>query len=239
MKKLAKRLLESIAAASDYVEKRKRSFSSKSRNLHFVLWERAVLSSAIYVEEHIQEALVFKFRKDIHLHTIALLKEKYQSGVGLEFGVFEGRTINLFSKALPSFHFYGFDSCIGLKEDWVGHSLSKGSFSLNGRLPTVNPNVELRQGWFDESLPAFIAENGLDDVHLVHIDGDTFEAAETVLQALGGKLKPGTLILFDEYLGYPNWQNGEHKALIEASKAFGFKYRYLGFTTYQALIEIV
>lgn len=46
-------------------------------------------------------------------------------------------------------------------------------------------------------------------------------------------------ILFDELIGYPNWQNGEFMALGEAKEKFSFNYRFLAFSSEQALIEIV
>lgn len=186
-----------------------------------------------------QDALVFKTRKEIHLYTVKLLNQESEVGIGLEFGVFRGRTINLFSGMLPKYRFFGFDSFVGLKEDWAGHSLPRGSFSQGGVLPRVNSNVELLQGWFDETLPVFVTENEIKDVRFIHIDGDTYEAAKVVLDTLASQLKPGTLILFDEYLGYPNWKNGEHKALIEAKEKFGLRIKYRAFTTYQSLVEIL
>jgi hypothetical protein len=52
-------------------------------------------------------------------------------------------------------------------------------------------------------------------------------------------LKPGVLVLFDDYLAYPNWKNGEFLAWQEFCSQNSIKYRYLGFATEQALIEII
>ena len=93
-------------------------------------------------------------------------------------------------------------------------------------------------GWFDEILPEYIEENGIFDLRFIHIDCDTYEGAVAVFNELGDKLKPGMLILFDELLGYPNWQNGEFKALHEAQSKNGFSFRYRAFCSHQALIEI-
>lgn len=85
----------------------------------------------------------------------------------------------------------------------------------------------------------FVTEDEIGDVRFIHIDGDTYEAAKVVLYTLASQLKPGALILFDEYLGYPNWKNGENKALVEAKEKFGLKIRYRAFTTYQSLVEVL
>jgi hypothetical protein len=49
---------------------------------------------------------------------------------------------------------------------------------------------------------------------------------------------PGTIILFDEYFNYPNWEQHEYKALQEFVKARGIAYRYLAFARQQVAIRI-
>ena len=44
------------------------------------------------------------------------------------------------------------------------------------------------------------------------------------------------MILLDEHHGYPNWQNGEFKALNEVLGPD--EYRYLAFSAQQAVIRI-
>ena len=214
---------------------------SPSRNVQNVLWERAVTQSVDFVEKHINDSLVFENKKQIHNYTIELINQKKLKGKCLEFGVASGASIQYFSKNLSNLNFYGFDSFIGLKEDWAGHSVSKGAFSQGGVLPKVNSNVKLIKGWFDETLPIFVSENisDLKNISLIHIDGDTYEAAVEVFNHLSAYFNPGTLILFDELIGYPNWQNGEFKALLEAKEKYKFDFKYKAFSTHEALIEIV
>ena len=157
----------------------------------------------------------------------------------MEFGVAGGTSINCLSNLLTSYSFVGFDSFIGLKEDWVGHHATKGAYSQNGVLPKVNSNVILVAGWFDETIPTYIEKNGIANLKFIHIDCDTYEAAIAVFNELGDYLHPGMLILFDELLGYPNWQNGEFKALHEAQHKYGFNFKYRAFSSEQALIEII
>ncbi len=40
---------------------------------------------------------------------------------------------------------------------------------------------------------------------------------------------PGTVIVFDEHLNYPGWQNHKHKAFKELCGAQQVKYRYVSF----------
>ena len=47
----------------------------------------------------------------------------------LEFGVFSGTSINFFSQKINK-NIYGFDSFEGLREDWLGTTVTKGTFDL-------------------------------------------------------------------------------------------------------------
>jgi len=44
---------------------------------------------------------------------------------------------------------------------------------------------------------------------------------------LNENIVKGTVIVFDEYLGYPGWQNGEYKAFVEFSKKYKKNFKYL------------
>jgi hypothetical protein len=51
----------------------------------------------------------------------------------------------------------------------------------------------------------------------------------TVLRTLSPRLKPGAVLVFDEYFNYPNWQRHEWRAFQEFVRDAGMSYRYLGF----------
>jgi hypothetical protein len=59
------------------------------------------------------------------------------SGLLAEFGVWEGYSINFFSRKRPNWKCYGLDSFYGLEEAWVGNNWEKGAFSVDGLLPFV------------------------------------------------------------------------------------------------------
>ena len=238
MKRLIRKLFRLINKIDENLGAQRMRRSPK-RNLHNILWERAIAQSADFVEPHLGNVLIFESKPLMWNYAAMVLDEVERDGLCMEFGVAGGRSINWISNLLPSYKFVGFDSFIGLKEDWVGHHATKGAFSQNGVLPKVNSNVTLVEGWFDETIPKYIEKNDITNLRFIHIDGDTYEAACAVFNELGDYLQPGMLILFDELLGYPNWQNGEFKALNEAQNKYGFKYRYRAFSSEQALIEII
>jgi hypothetical protein len=163
-------------------------------------------------------------------------------GLYLEFGVFEGRSINHIARAARTPQgtrpqVYGFDSFEGLKEDWRGNQLGKGAFDRGGRMPQVETNVTLVKGWFDQTLPNFLAEHS-GPVAYLHIDSDTFEAARTVLSLLGDRIVPGTIVVFDEYFGYRGWKEGEHRAWVELAQTRNVTYEYIAFTATQVAVKV-
>lgn len=152
-------------------------------------------------------------------------------GLWLEFGVWMGATIDILAKKTDPNKVYGFDSFEGLPEDWVkspGEILSAGHFKTN-RLPKVAKNVELIAGWFDQTLDGFLLEH-TQQVAVLHIDSDLYSSAKTVLSKLANRLVPGTIILFDELLGYPMFYLHEMKAWLETVQDYGFTYQYLAYT---------
>lgn len=155
-------------------------------------------------------------------------------GTCAEFGVNEGESINYLAKRLPEI--YGFDSFEGLKEDWKG-VFAQGHFDRKGKLPRVAKNVHLVKGWFDETLPGFLKQHH-GPFSFVHIDSDTYEAADTILTLLGPQFAVGTVILFDEFFGYRRWELGEFKAWNDYVERTGTEYEYLAFTSQRVAIQI-
>ena len=121
----------------------------------------------------------------------------------LEFGVFEGYSINFFSKL--NVHsdscFYGFDSFEGLPEDW-NRRQRKGCFDVSGKLPPTNDvRIKFVKGWFQNTLPSFLSKNEISDNLVVHYDADIYSATLFVMMELD-KLKKPYIAIFDEFTGH-------------------------------------
>jgi hypothetical protein len=145
----------------------------------------------------------------------------------LEFGVFSGRSINHIASQCKT-QVFGFDSFEGLPERWRD-GFPRGTFRVP-HPPRVRPNVTLVKGWFDESLPGFLANHdGM--VGLLHVDCDLYSSTNTVLTALADRIGVGCVIVFDEYFNYPGWENGEYRAFQEFIARTGLKYEYLVFNS--------
>jgi hypothetical protein len=72
------------------------------------------------------------------------------------------------------------------------------------------------------------------------VDCDLYGSTRTVLQALGGWVRPGSILVFDEYFMGEDWRSHEYRAFREAVGAFGwqFEYRALSVLTRQAVVEV-
>lgn len=215
------------------------TFKTQQNSVPEILLLKAVQESAVFAEENMKDAMMFFDHPGIWNFCINKINASSLQGHFLEFGVFQGKSINYFSSKLPQKKFYGFDSFEGLQEDWTGWALQKGAFDLGGKLPAVNSNVTLIKGWFDSTLPKFLSDNTVENIQWLHIDSDTYEAAKTVFELLENRIKPGTLILFDEFFGYRGWQIGEYKAFNEFIAKTNLKYKFLAFAKCQVLVEII
>jgi hypothetical protein len=151
-----------------------------------------------------------------------------QGGMALEFGVFEGRSLAVIAEARKGREVYGFDSFQGLPEDYRPH-VRQGAFALD-RLPQVE-GAELEVGWFDDTLPNFL-ETHPGPVDFLHVDGDLYSSAVTVLSLVGPRLLAGSIVIFDEYFNYPGWDlGGEFRAWQEYLERTGARVEYEAYTS--------
>lgn len=133
-------------------------------------------------------------------------------GMTLECGVYFGRSLRLIA-ARTAGPVHGFDSFQGLPEAWNA-SEGSGAYSTAGRLPQVAANVTLHTGWFEDTLPPFFASCS-DPIRLLHIDCDLYSSTRTVLEHAGNRLVPGSVVVFDDLLGYPGYEQHELRAFEE------------------------
>lgn len=203
-----------------------------------ILIERARLDSAEFLEKKLDSAVLFKSISGIRNYAINNIDDE---GLVLEFGVFRGNSITKFAKALSARGddrtIVGFDSFEGLEENWSGVvGVTKTTFSTQGKMPAVPDNVRLIKGWVQDTLPDFLASTADEPIAFIHCDMDTYTPTQFVLKQLKDRCKSGTIILFDELYGYPNWRNHEYRALTELFKES--QYEFVAFTDLQCIIRI-
>jgi tetratricopeptide (TPR) repeat protein len=141
-------------------------------------------------------------------------------GLVLEFGVRRGTSLDHIAAAAGQ-EVHGFDSFEGLPEGWV--NAPAGVLTTGLQLPEVRPNARLHVGWFDDSLPPFLAAHS-EPVRFVNIDSDIYSSARTVLTALADRIRPGSVLVFDEYIGNHSWREDEHRAFQEFVAAHRVEY---------------
>jgi len=195
---------------------------------------RALQRSVDYIENTMPDALGFESQRELTEFALGAIRIE---GHYLEFGVFTGGTIRFIAKRIGGRTIHGFDSFEGLPEVWSGFSLGRRAFDVGGRLPRVRANVRLHRGWFEDTLPEWVTSNP-GPIAFIHIDCDLYSSTQTILTLLADRCVPGTIILFDEYFNYPNWEVHEYKAFQEFVTKHAVKYRYLAFARQQVAIRI-
>jgi len=147
----------------------------------------------------------------------------------VEFGVYKGASLKQLA-ALTAETIHGFDSFQGLPEDWT-YFQKKGRFSLEGQVVRfTEQNVVIHTGWFNETLPGWMERNA-GAIRFMHVDCDIYASAAYVLESLRSRIVPGTVIVFDEYLNYPGWEQHEYRAFREFTTRCALHYRYIGFAS--------
>ena len=204
------------------------------KSILFERHRRALSSTVDYVEENM-------FQVDSYVSKTELLTKAFQcadvSGERLvcEFGVWRGDTINHIAK-MTTKNIYGFDSFEGLPERWWG-VFDQGHFAV-AKLPKVGKNVSLIKGWFNKTLPVFLEQHrGL--IGFLHIDSDLYSSDKTIFELLEPKLKPGAVIVFDEYFNYPGWKQGEYKAFMEFLEKTGYAFEFIGYNRNEEQVAVI
>ncbi|GAA0239966.1 class I SAM-dependent methyltransferase [Saccharothrix mutabilis subsp. mutabilis] len=217
-------LREEVRHQADRLVEETRRFEIRARrDLVFAGEREAATDSARFVRDEMVSAPHFEHPHATLEHALGLVEVE---GLTLEFGVYAGSTLKIIAAAREGREVYGFDSFEGLPEHWRS-GFPAGMFSVDD-LPDV-PGAELVVGWFDDTLPGFLAEHP-GPVAFLHVDCDLYSSTKTVLDLVGPRLVPGSVIVFDEYFNFPGWREHEHKAWSEYVERTGTRFRYEGYT---------
>ncbi|WP_436493169.1 class I SAM-dependent methyltransferase [Actinokineospora sp. HUAS TT18] len=210
---------------ADRVIERVSDFEHRARRDMFYAAEAAAAAdSSVFAHDAMPQAAQFTHPHQTLEHGLSLAPS---GGLALEFGVYTGTTLKIIATARGGEGVYGFDSFEGLPSDWRA-GYPAGAFRTDG-LPEV-PGADLVVGWFDDTLPAFLAEHP-GPVDFLHVDGDLYSSAKTVLELVGPRLRVGSVIVFDEFFNYAGWRDHEFKAWLEYVEATGVEFRYEAYTT--------
>jgi len=187
-----------------------------------------------YVIANMPEAMVLADRDELMKFAFG---QAPKEGLVVEFGVASGASLRRLAGLTPR-QVHGFDSFGGLPEGWSGTKEKAGAFTQRGRLPRVPANATLHPGWFNETLPGFVAANP-GPAAFIHVDCDIYSSTVTIFSALRERIGPGTVILFDEYFNYPGWRAHEYKAFQEFIAGTGLSYKYIGVSAEKGHVAVV
>lgn len=146
------------------------------------------------------------------------------SGAIIEFGVAEGNSTRCIRRVLTELEkqqpagsrkkIYACDSFRGLPEKF--EKAEVGTFACD---PPNIPGVELVIGYFDQSLTPELAEK-VGPVSFASFDADLYSSTTCALRWITPLLHPGSLLLFDEFLGE---NESEKRAFEDWSKESGVR----------------
>ena len=223
---------------AEFISKNLNSMRSDLLHPYMGLKVKAYMETINFIAANMPDAIVCNNRNEIFNY---VLKQLEIEGMIAEFGVKSGNTINQLATkpALRKKTIYGFDSFTGIPEDWGGTRTLKGQLSNLGKLPKVNKNIKLITGWFKDSLPSFLQEHATEKFALIHIDCDLYSSTKDILDNIKNHVAIGTIIIFDEFFNYPNWQNHEYKAFQEFLSESNHKIKYLCYAHTSVAIKII
>jgi hypothetical protein len=123
----------------------------------------------------------------------------YKRTLYLEFGVYTGETMRMWSALLPhsTCLLHGFDSFQGLPENWVSR-YPKGSYCTGGNVPNIDDSrVSFFPGFFEATLQSYEVPNH--DLMIVNCDADLYSSTITILNRLKPHFRSGDFLYFDEF----------------------------------------
>jgi hypothetical protein len=153
------------------------------------------------------------------------LSQSNKFGVGLEFGVYSGRTLKVIAKKYPG-RTFGFDSFEGLPEYWRD-GFPTGTFRVS-EIPIIE-HASIIDGLFQDTLETFLRDV-TDSISFIRLDADLYSSTKFVLRVLNDSIEPGCIIQFDEFINYPGFENHEYLAFSEWCSEFSRECLPIAFT---------
>jgi hypothetical protein len=131
----------------------------------------------------------------------AALDAAPRQGIGIELGVYKGISLRRAARRQPWRHFHGFDSLKGFPAD--GRPDWKLDFTVAAP-PKLPPNCSFHAGFFEATLPRFVA-NVSEPVAILNVDCDIHSSAHEGFTTLSSRLGPGVALHLDEAVNYDTW----------------------------------
>jgi hypothetical protein len=131
-------------------------------------------------------------------------------GVGVEFGVYSGKTLSTIREHFDGLLF-GFDSFKGLPEDWR-NGFEKGTFETEN-IPSIE-GATIVVGLFTDTIPNTL-KTFEQPITFAHFDADLYSSTIFALEQITPYLGAECIFVFDEYQNYTGFEDHEYKAFQE------------------------
>ena len=169
----------------------------------------------------------------------AIVKRSVISKPFYEFGVWRASSFKYLIKVFKKG--YGFDTFTGLPEDWlIGSDIEKkGTYSSDGNVPKIEGG-EFIVGKFEDTLPAFFAESR-PIASVINYDADLYSSTICALNFSKQVIDKDTILIFDEFIINPSWEQDEFKALNEFCSVNQYSYEVIAvsFFTKQVAVKLI
>lgn len=150
---------------------------------------------------------LFKKRDQLWIDAFENHIKKNDKIVFLEFGVYEGKSIKVFSDLIqnPESKIFGFDTFSGMPEKW--NQVHVGAWSTSGNFPdTQDTRIEFIKGLFQDTLENYLERfrdlKKKNYTFVIHLDADLYSSTLYVLSKLS--FLDDFFVFFDEFSGDEN-----------------------------------
>ena len=149
-----------------------------------------------------------------------------------EYGVWRGEAFKYLIKTFKKG--YGFDTFEGLPEDW--HDTKAGSYTSDGNIPKVD-GAEFIVGKFEDTLPEFFSTQR-PMASIINFDADLYSSTICALNYSMPVIDANTILVFDEFISNPNWEEDEYKALEEFCSENKFRYEVVAVSFFSKQVAV-
>ena len=163
----------------------------------------------------------------------AVIKNSDKTRPFYEFGVWMGASFKYLMRSYTKG--CGFDTFEGLPEGWRDGA-GKGAYSNNGNVPQIKGG-EFIVGTFEDTLPTFFSKKR-PLASLINLDADLYSSTLCALVHSKEIIDSHTILVFDEFLLNPGWQNDEFKALNEFCGTHGYDYEVIAVSLFTKQVAV-
>ncbi len=199
----------------------------------------------IKYRKHMEKVPLFRRGDHIREYSFKRLIQNFpnQNYLIIQLGVHDGKNSKHYSYLVKKFKctckIIGFDSWDGLSEDWTGMTKGRDKGSQLIEKPKPPDFCIYKKGNTSTELKKFLTKQSKKSINMVHFNLDTYTPTKSCLDLLKPFLNKGTILIFDDFYGYPGWSMHENKAFEKFIIKSQIKYKFICFGKFECALEII